>query len=57
MQKVSFFSLELHWLHVSSSKGGLTPCHNSSLSYFYPGRVGRTVRAPCIFLIWIIYVT
>ena len=36
---VSSFSLLLHWLHASSPKGALTPCHNSSPSNFHQGTV------------------
>ena len=36
---LSSFSLLLHWLHVSSPKGALTPCHNSSPSNFHQGPV------------------
>ena len=39
VQYLSSFSLLLHWLHVSSPKGALTPCHNSSHSNFHQGTV------------------
>ena len=36
---LSSFSLLLHWLHESSPRGALTPCHNSSPSNLHQGTV------------------
>ena len=42
---LSSFGPLLHWLHVSSPKGALTHCHNSSPSNFHQGTVFGGV--PC----------
>ena len=38
-KNLSSFSLVLHWLHVSSLKRALTPCHNSFSSNFHQGTI------------------
>ena len=53
---LSSFSLLLHWLHVSSHKGPLTPCHNSFPSNFHQGtrasKVDHFLEKLFKYLVW-----